>query len=236
MQTEDKKHQLLQELSEQENMVLYEALHARYGQHPLEKVIGMSAEVLLQVISIVREQNGMTWRMLRGVIAEIIWGVTELVKLQQWKDNTPAGDLPFDYLVSDGRGDVRVQVKLQRSTAGKPMFYREVVKFCSGDYYCVETQKTRGGIDVSTGEQTRSYRFGEFDILAVSLQPSTGKWDDFIYTVADWLLPDEKYPLRINKYQPVDIQGSDYWTKDFNLVVYWLRQQEKKRLTYTPLF
>ena len=58
--------------------------------------------------------------------------------------------------------------------------------------YVVETQKTREGTDRKTGEKTRPYRFGEFDILAVAMQPATGQWDRFFYTIADWLLPDPK--------------------------------------------
>lgn len=51
-----------------------------------------------------------------------------------------------------------------------------------------ETQKTRTDND-GDGEKTRPYRYGEFDVLAVSMQPSTGKWDRYMYTLGRWLLP-----------------------------------------------
>lgn len=41
--------------------------------------------------------------------------------------------------------------------------------------YVVETPRTRGGKDLTSGEDTRPYRYGEFDILAVSMHPSTNR-------------------------------------------------------------
>lgn len=43
-----------------------------------------------------------------------------------------------------------------------------------GEVFMTETQKTRTGTD-GEENQTRPYRYGEFDILAVSMQPSTGR-------------------------------------------------------------
>lgn len=241
MKSERNVQEILQNLSEQDAQVLYEKLKVKFGTHPLEEVIGMKADELMEIISTVIKQNDMTWRMLRGVIAEMTWGVTEVKRHPQWRNNTPRGDLPFDFLVSDGHGDVTVQVKLQRSEGGKPMLFKKTPKFSSTKFFCVETQKTRGGKKrgdkaKATEEETRFYKYGEFDILAVSLMPSSEKWDDFIYTVADWLLPDPQDGKRIGKYQPVAIQPDDYyWTQDFNLAVSWLRQNIKRRLSYTPL-
>jgi hypothetical protein len=47
--------------------------------------------------------------------------------------------------------------------------------------YAVEVQKTRSG--EKKGQKTRPYRFGDFDILAVNLHPTTGDWKRFVYTV-----------------------------------------------------
>ena len=47
--------------------------------------------------------------------------------------------------------------------------------------YVAETKRTRGGVDLVTGQKTRPYRFGDFDILAVCLQPSTGMEIVYVY-------------------------------------------------------
>ena len=94
-------------------------------------------------------------------------------------------DPPYDYLLDDGRGTIKVQVKLQRKKADKPMMASEGYRRLSSVMYVVETQRTRGGKDTKTGEDTRPYRFGEFDILAVATEPSSQRWDTFMYTVAN---------------------------------------------------
>jgi hypothetical protein len=70
----------------------------------------------------------------------------------------------------------------------------------------------RGGKDTKTGEDTRPYRFGEFDILAVSMHPSTRDWGIFMYTVADWLLPRPGDKQLMLKFQPVGKIPDDRWT------------------------
>src|SRR5687768_8625517 len=86
----------------------------------------------------------------------------------------------------------------------------------------VETQRTRAGKSRSGG-QTRPYRFGEFDVLAVSLYPSTLRWELFRYTVANWLIPDPTDPAHILKYQPVAPTPNDDWTDDFETAAAWFR-------------
>ena len=77
--------------------------------------------------------------------------------------------------------------------------------------------------------KTRPYRFGEFDILAVSLQPSNGHWDSFLYTVGNWLLPGSG-PNEIATYQPVAIKPNSDWTADFELAAKWFRSGVKKKI------
>jgi hypothetical protein len=55
------------------------------------------------------------------------------------------------------------------------MWAREAYRFLPGDMYIVETQRTRRGSDKKTRDSTRPYRFGEFDLLAVAMYPSTSK-------------------------------------------------------------
>src|SRR5438132_347296 len=101
------------------------------------------------------------------------------------KDTMPQGNLVYDFRLEDKHGPVRVQVKLQRSRQSRPMRAKEANRTFSAAMYVVETQKTRAGTHRKTGASTRPYRFGEFDILAVAMYPSTYRWDTFLYTVAD---------------------------------------------------
>ena len=94
----------------------------------------------------------------------------------------------------------------------------------------VETQKTRGGIDIITKENTRPYRFNEFDNLAVSMQPSTEKWISFMYTVANWLLPQEGDPKKMFKFQPVSPIANNDWTDNFETCVSWMNQNLNKKI------
>src|SRR5262249_9681681 len=140
-------------------------------------------------------------RMIRGVIAQTIFSMEIVEYLVGWSDITPQEDLPYDFLLEDGVGVVRVQVKLQRSEAHLPMLRKSMRGYWSSltDMYVVETQRTRGGIDKKTGAPTRPYRFGEFDILAVSMYPSTNEWVRFMYTVSNWLIPSPTNATEILK-------------------------------------
>jgi len=110
------------------------------------------------------------------------------------------------------------------------MWAREAYRFLPGDRYVVETQRTRRGSDKRTGGSTRPYRFGEFDLLAVAMYPSTGEWNTFMYTVADWLLPGRTDPAEILKFQPVATLPNDDWTSDFHTAVGWLRSSLQKKI------
>jgi hypothetical protein len=83
------------------------------------------------------------------------------------------GDPPYDFIVRKGSIQVRIQVKLQRLEKGVPKIASKKRYPSEGDLYLVEVQKTRGGIDPATNEDTRPYRFGEFDILAVGTGASS---------------------------------------------------------------
>jgi hypothetical protein len=102
--------------------------------------------------------------------------------------------------------------------------------FLPSAMYVVETQRTRGGKNSQTGEKTRPYVFGQFDILAVSLHPSTNEWGRFLYTVASWLLPTKDNPNWLQVLQPVAQQPDEFWTDDFLESVRWLRSGVKRRL------
>jgi hypothetical protein len=153
--------------------------------------------------------------------------------LKGWKSVPLSGDPAYDFLLKDRKGSVRVQVKLQRSKAGLPWPANQSLKMfrtLPADVFVAETQKTRGGKKKGAGKATRPYRFGEFDLLAVALYPSTKRWDSFMYTVADWLIPDPNDQELIFKYQPVASTANDDWTDQFQIAVKWLRSGVKKTI------
>lgn len=96
--------------------------------------------------------------------------------------------------------------------------------------YTVEVQKTRGGIDPTTKEDTRPYRFGEFDILAVNMQPSTRNWGSFMFTLSEWLVARPEKLKLIAKFQPVAQKPDEFWTDRLDTCVGWFLAGERKRL------
>lgn len=219
---------LLSQCSPQEQETLFRELRQRHLIHEFESVIGAPAEMILEAVHRAPE---LTRRMLRGVIADAAFRtfVVPAVEPLGWSDVTPEGNFAFDYKMKDGRGDVSVQVKLQRSERGAPVVRAGKRFGFAGDVFITETQKSRTGTDGD--EMTRPYRYGEFDILAVSMQPSTGKWDRYMYTLGRWLLPGKK-PSEIATLQPVAMEPNDYWTDSFTTAVTWFRADDGgKRMT-----
>ncbi len=140
---------------------------------------------------------------------------------------TPIGNFAYDYMLDDGSGAVTVQVKLQRSERGAPVV-KQGERFGFGKIvHIVETQKTRTGTD-NEDKQTRPYRYGEFDILAVSMQPSTAKWDRYMYTLGRWLLPGRNVG-EVATLQPVALSPNEFWTDEFKTVVKWFRIEDSEK-------
>jgi hypothetical protein len=173
---------------------------------------------------------GLTLRTIRGVIAEAAFRAEVVQGLPGWRDTTPPGDLAYDFRLNDKKGAVRVQVKLQRSKEGRPMPANQALRSFPADLYVAETQKTRAGRKRKNGGSTRPYPFGEFDLLAVAMQPSTRRWDSFMYTVADWLIPSRANPAEVLKFQPVAGVASADWTDDVETAVSWFRSRLKKTI------
>jgi len=210
--------------------IIYKELRKEFKIHPLENKLNITAEIILEAIS--KVESGLTLRMMRGVIAEAAFELEVVTKLSNWSNITPEGDLSYDYLLSDENGEVSVQVKLQRSKTLRPMQANEAYRKFSSNLFVVETQKTRGGTDAATKENTRPYRFGEFDILAVSMQPSTNNWSDFMYTISRWLIPQDDDKSKILKFQPVSLIVNDEWTNDFKTCVKWFRGDINKTISF----
>jgi hypothetical protein len=206
---------------------IFRQLRKEFSIHPLESRLHTSAEIILEAID---KAGGLTLRMIRGVIAQAAFEIEVVARLPGWSNVTPKGNPPYDFLLEDKQGTVRVQVKLQRSKAGRPMRASEALCRFSSDMFVVETQKTRKGSHGSTGESTRPYRFGEFDLLAVAMFPSTNQWNTFMYTVARWLLADLTDPKRLLKFQPVVSVPNNDWTNDFLTAVRWFRSKLNKKI------
>lgn len=210
-------------VSSNERRRLFQDLRKEFPIHELEHKWNAPAEVVLEAIA---RANPLTQRGMKGVIAEAAFGAAVVVPLLSagWIDDTPAGDNPFDFRLKHKLGTVTVQVKNQRNEKHVPKLWNK-----RPGVYVVETQKTRSGKDPA-GKDTRPYKFGEFDILAVCLHPSTNDWSRFLYTVGNWLLPREIDKKLISVMQPVDPQASTDWTTDFAKAVSWYRSGRKKTI------
>jgi hypothetical protein len=221
--------ELLEQCSAEEQATLLRELRQRHPIHEYERVVGAPAEMILEAVHRAPE---LTRRMLRGVIADAAFRTHVATALERvgWRDVTPVGNFAYDYRLDDGAGPVTVQVKLQRSERGAPVV-RSGLRYGLGErVFMTETQKTRTGTD-GADKQTRPYRFGEFDLLAVSMQPSTARWGDFMFTLGRWLLPG-KQAQDIATLQPVSVAPDEFWTDDFQTAVTWLRAPDgSKRLT-----
>lgn len=220
--------QRLDSCTPEELEILSKKLREDVPIHQLEVDWGCGAEVILEAIHRAPE---LTRRMLKGVVADAsfhLYVVPKLAKLG-WKDVPITTNEAYDHVLLDVAGRVTIQVKLQRSKSGAPVVSRKYGKA----QYVVEVQKTRTGkkkekLKEGEAEQvvdTRPYRFAEFEILAVSLWPSTGDWSKFRYTVGTWLIPRPSDPSLIAVMQPVAMAPDDKWTDDFPTVVEWLRSK-----------
>jgi hypothetical protein len=211
--------QLLEACSEQERLEVFQYLRKTIPIHALEEKLNTQAEVILEAID---RASDLTLRGIRGIIAEAAFLVEVLGKLESWKDVTPPGDAAYDFLIEDLIGRVSFQVKMQRSEGGKP-------KMQNGKYV-VETQRTRTGKRGKAGVATRPYRFGEFDIIAVSMHPSTNDWNMFMYSVGSWLLPRPADPRLLKVLQPIPQEPNEDWTDDLTTCIKWLRSGTKKTI------
>lgn len=212
----------------EERRQVFQLLRSEFPIHELEARWNASAELILEAIS---RASDLTQRGIRGVIAEASFHHAIVLPLTEggWKDATPQGDHPFDFLLTEKGAEVRVQVKMQRLEKKIPKLWNKKQGKAAAPIFVVETQKTRSGTD-NAGRKTRPYRFGEFDVLAVSMHPSTGDWGKFMYTVANWLIPRGEDKKLISVFQPVSATPNQDWTNDFLTAVSWFRQSQKRTI------
>jgi hypothetical protein len=228
---------LLNRCTDEERVMLLEYLRERLPRHPIEQEWSVGSEIILSAIS---RSSDLTKRGVRGIIAEAIFERNVLGKLNTWEGVSFVDDRPYDFLIRSKiaeRREVRIQVKLQRMRRQQPMLASQANRHYPADMYVAEVQKTRGGIDLQTNEETRPYRFGEFDVLAVNMHPSTRDWNRFLYTVSDWLIPRNPNTALIEIFQPVSFLPNDCWTDDLETCLRWFSAgQQRKTLNIDPKF
>jgi hypothetical protein len=224
----DKIKSLLEACSTEEQFAVLNYLKSRLPGHPLEAEWGVDSDVILSAIS---RSSDLTKRGMRGIIAEAVFADKILLPLVEagWKAAEILDDRPYDFLIQNGKTEVRIQVKLQRTEKGIPKIASRRL-YTGDEMYIVEVQKTRTGKDATTQEDTRPYRFGEFDILAVSIHPSTKDWTKFLFSVSNWLLPRAENNKLIQIMQPVPKQPNDCWTDNLATCIGWLAKKKKKRI------
>jgi hypothetical protein len=231
---------LIDECSEQDRRALKTYLRTLLP-HPLEREWGIDADTILSAI---RRSSDLTKRGVRGIIAEAVFvnEVIPTVSQSGWKQVEIDGDHPYDALLRKGELLARIQVKLQRLETGAPKLYYPR-HYPNGTLFVVEVQKTRSGERAAqqitlkpvratktarTKVQTRPYSFGDFDILAVNMHPSSGNWKSFRYTVASWLLPRPANKALIEIFQPVAAIPNAAWTDDLSTCLGWFEDRERR--------
>jgi len=201
---------LAQATPKQRQEILWFLRHQyRFPLHPLELEWNTSAEAVLQAIY---DAPDLTQRGVKGILAEATFRTVVVPeRLAHWQSLPVQNDDAYDLLLDDGRGGVKVQVKNQRKEGGVPANFR-----MQRDVFVVETQRTRNGVR-SDGEPSRPYRYGEFDVIAVCLQPLSGDWTDFIYCPQKRLLARQDRLDWLAVIQPVHLDGQNGWTRSFDI-------------------
>lgn len=206
---------LLARCSDEERRQIFAELRAIIPIHAFEARMNAKAEVILEALD---RAGALTFRGIRGIIGEATFVREIIPSLAGWEDVTPLGDLPYDAALKDGISTVKVQVKMQRRVKGAAWLRNGAA--------VVEVQRTRGG--TRDGEDTRPYRFGEFDLLALCMEPSHGRWNSFHYIPERWLNPRPGNAALIEIMQPVALEPDAIWTNDFNGAVRRLRSAQPR--------
>jgi hypothetical protein len=204
---------LLAKCSDEQRREIFQHLRETIPIHPFEAAINAKAEVILEALA---RAPDLTIRGIRGIVGEATFAVEVAGQLKGWKDVTPAANHSYDTALADALGTVRVQVKMQRRKNFLPLL--------RGGVGVVEVQRTRTGM--KAGVATRPYRFGEFDILAVCMEPSHGRWNSFLYVPERWLLPRPDDEKLVTILQPLSLQPDAVWTDDFDEAVRRLRSDQ----------
>jgi hypothetical protein len=143
----DEIKRLLERCSEAERKAIFDLLRRQFPIHALEAKLNAPAELILEAID---RSSDLIKRGIRGVIAEAAFRLHVVSKLEGWDSQELLGDFPYDFVLQDKLGKVRVQVKMQRLKEHVPMTANQGYRGLPADMYVVETQRTRGGRDQQT--------------------------------------------------------------------------------------
>lgn len=115
---------LLPALSQDQINELDQLVRQAKGPHPLEQRLNLDADSILDALNRAGE---LTYRNIRGVIAEAAFGRYILPKLNGFtiQDISEEESDRADYVVRDDGGSVGIQVKLQRSEKQEPLVYKK---------------------------------------------------------------------------------------------------------------
>jgi len=233
----DNLKQMLDGCTDAERAALIDYLRERLPKHSLESEWGVGSEIMLSAIS---RSSDLTKRGLRGIIAEAVFEKSVLAGVMRWERVDFAGDRAYDFLIrslGENSREVRIQVKLQRTLKGQPMWASQAKRDYPKDAYVVEVQKTRSGFHRVTKKATRPYEFGEFDILAVAMHPSTHDWNRFMFSLGNWLIPLSSDKALVEIFQPVAPVTTGGWTDSLETCLEWLAAGEQKTIfNITPKF
>lgn len=188
--------------------VLTKHLNIQPFTHPLENVINAKAEILLD--SLMRSSY-ITLNGIRGIIAESTFNTIVVKDSKKWKDIPAGAQNPYDFILEDNIGQVRIQIKLQRKLDNLPWIRKDG---CA----VVETERTRSG-KTKDGESSRPYRYGEFDLLGVCMEPSHSMWESFLYIPQKYLEPHKDNIKFLNKLQSVPLTPKNNWTNNLDEAV-----------------
>lgn len=227
----------IDQCSEEERRALSEYVRGKLPRHPLEEQWEIDAETILTAIY---RSPDLTQRGVRGILAEAVFERDILPGVEKFGWHVlPVSitDPPYDFVLECEKQRVTIQVKLQRTEKGRPKRYQP--HRYAEELYVVEVQKTRSGKkrqgnskrEPSSGdESTRPYRFRDFDILAVNMQPSTHTWADFRFTVSRWLIPRGTNSRLIEIFQPVSLEAGEVWTDKLSVCLDWFRSGDRRRV------
>jgi hypothetical protein len=196
---------LLEQCSQEQLREIYHFLHGKLRFYDAANELNASADLVFEALSLM---NSFQIRNFRGMLAEAAFKLFVLDTSPDLKSLPVSENAPYDFLIDDGRGPIRIQVKLQRRHGQRAMIGSDAPNYMGYDpeMFIVETWKTRSG--------DRYYPFGDFDIVAVCMHPSTGDWSSFMIVPAACLIPNEKDPTKLMHLQPVPPSPDDCWVTD----------------------
>ncbi len=179
-------------------------------RHPWEQVLGAPIDDVLEAIA-----HGFRAQVdIKGKLAELyLYRILARYEQQgsianlRWNDKDGEPDFEMTFQTAS----IRIECKNVRSN-------QQYKKGQFKGWSKVEVQKTRRGIDPTTGANTRGYSGAEFDVLAACLYNRTKQWD-FLLSVTQNLQRRSDEANLLAVMQPVPLKATANWTNDLLAVL-----------------